>query len=156
MRIVENGIEYYVFKENIGTEENPVMLTHRFNYTHYRMCYSLRDRDPTNGEIKNHPAVGSAFIDNEGKICIIEKVCKHWHFGFYEHAVYRVHNTLSHGSIYIKNLSCLDEIVQNTIARFSKYVKLTKEEIPPEEFDIDEENEKMANEARRMLNELTK
>ncbi len=127
--------DVYRFETNIGTEEVPIVLKHKFDYALYMKYMRIK----TNGEykdrsIKDHPGIGQHFVYND-KLCVIEKVSLHWHFGYYEHVVYRVFGTLSHGTIILKNISSVDKSIIESAEEYSKCVKVNDEDVPIEQIN---------------------
>jgi len=110
-------------------------MLNRFNYALYRKYRETKDK--TSGlfkdhRIKDHPMIGRAFLRPDGIIGIIEIVSKHWWFGYYEHVVYRIHNTRSHGTGIYRNFSSVCSSISEMAEDFSKYTLLEPEDVPEE------------------------
>lgn len=125
--------DVYHFESNIGTEKDPVIIKHKFDYALY-MRYIIKIKSTfTDKIIKDHPAIGQYFIYNNN-LCVIETVSRHWHFGYYEYVVYRKHGTLSHGTIMMKNISSLCSIIIESGEEYLKCKKINKEEVYHDKF----------------------
>ena len=83
--------------------------------------------------IENHPLIGTWFQRNDGILGIIEIVSRHWWFGYYEHIVYRMHNSRSHGTAILKNISCIFDYIDESAREFQSYKILDKSEVPCED-----------------------
>lgn len=131
--------DIYYFETDIG---NGVEMQHRFDYGLYMQYYKLKHKSQDgikDRTIPDHPAIGTVFRQpGEGEICIIEKVSLHWHFGYYEHIVYRKHNTKSHGTMVMKNISSSSEPIIESATEFEMCRILSKEEVPPETISLDD------------------
>lgn len=110
------------------------VIKSRFNYELYMQYYRARHKgEHPDRSIPNHSLIGKAFQRPDGDICIIEKVNKHWHFGYYENILYRMHNTKSHGTIVGKNISSICEAIIESANDFARCTILSPMEIPEEE-----------------------
>lgn len=112
-----------------------VIMKNRFNYAQYRKYREANEHKQIparDKRIKNHPLVGRAFLRDDGVIIIVEIVSKHWWFGFYEHVVYRIHNTRSHGTGVCKNISCVCDSIIESVAEFNSYKLLDHSNVPEE------------------------
>lgn len=129
--MIRQDNDIYYFETPISED---VVMKHRFNYALYMEYYKLKSKGMIKDRsIPNHPAIGVVFKQPDtGELCIIEKVSLHWHFGYYEHIVYRKHNTRSHGTMVMKNISSADESVIESAMEFSQCKILSFEEIPVE------------------------
>jgi len=115
--------------------DGAVTVKHRFDFNKYMEYYKLKTKDEyPDREIKDHPLLGQWFI-HDGKLCVIEKVSLHWYFGYYEHVVYRMHGTKSHGTIIIKNKSSVYETVIESYFDFINCKKVDKEDVPEENIE---------------------
>ena len=131
--------EVYTFETSLI---GGVIMKHCFNYGQYRKYREAIGEDTSRPElvnrIKNHPAIGTAFQREDGTIGIIEIVSKHWWFGYYEHIVYRMHNTKSHGTGVYRNISCVCESIKESAEEFLTYKILNPSEVPPETIKLDD------------------
>lgn len=131
--------EVYTFETPLS---DGVIMKHYFNYAQYRKYREAIGQDTSRHElitrIKNHPAIGTAFQREDGSIGIIEVVSKHWWFGYYEHIVYRVHNTKSHGTGVYRNISCVCESIIDMAQEFLTYKILNTSEVPPETIKLED------------------
>ena len=117
-----------------------VIMKNRFNYAQYRKYREANEhrRIPDNEKrIKDHPLLGKAFLRSDGTIIIVEIVSNHWWFGYYEHVVYRIHNTRSHGTGVCKNISCVCDSITESVAEFNNYKLLDPSEVPAETVKLD-------------------
>lgn len=129
--------EIYTFETPIAEGVN---MFHYFNYALYRKYREAKKENPNfikDTKIKDHPLIGTAFLRDDGVIGIIEIVSRHWWFGYYEHMVYRMHNTKSHGTGVIKNISCIFDSIIESAEEFKRYKILDKSEVPPETINLD-------------------
>ena len=134
---IENG-EIFTFETPLS---GGVIMKHYFNYGQYRKYKDEIGKDDSRPElitnIKNHSAIGMAFQRPDGVICIIETVNKHWWLGYYEHIVYRIHNTHSHGTGVLSNISCIFTSIKASAEEFKTFRILDKSEVPPETIKLE-------------------
>jgi hypothetical protein len=77
--------------------------------------------DGTLCEKRHHPILGLKIQDKrDGEIGIIESLHKHWLSGYYWVIVYRKLGTKSHGTLFIKNINSISDVVINSIEEFNK------------------------------------
>ena len=129
--MIRQDNDVYYFETPIAED---VIMKHRFNYALYMDYYRLKSKGVVKDRsIPNHPAIGLVFKQlNTDELCVIEKVSLHWHFGYYEHTVYRKHNTRSHGTMVIRNISSVDETIIKSAMEFSRCQILSRKEVPVE------------------------
>lgn len=131
LTVTKDG-EVYEFETKL---QDGTPMKNRFNYSlyrKYREATKSNQDTSNNNRIKDHPAIGKAFKRDDGVIGIIEIVSRHWWFGYYEHIVYRIHNTRSHGTGVYRNISCVCESIVEMAAEFSTYEILDPSDIPEE------------------------
>lgn len=130
--------EVYTYETSIA---DGIIMQHRFDYGQYRKYReAIKDRSPIyeSTRIKDHPMIGKAFQTPDGYIGIIEIVSRHWWFGYYEHVVYRMHNTRSHGTGVLKNISSVCSSIIDSAELFKTYKILDNSEVPPEIIDLEQ------------------
>lgn len=76
--------------------------------------------DGTLCEKRYHPILGKRIINTKGKIGIIESLHKHWLAGNYWVIIYRVDGTRSHGTLWLKNINSIDQLVIEAEQEFNK------------------------------------
>ena len=114
---------------------NDLSMKHYFNYGLYRKYREQRSKisEEISHRIENHPAIGTWFQKDDGTIGVIEIISRHWWFGYYEHIVYRMHNSRSHGTAILKNISCIFDYIDESAREFQSYKILDKSEVPSED-----------------------
>lgn len=133
LTVTKDG-EIYEFETKL---QDGTPMKNRFNYSLYRKYREARTESRVNTRLHDHPMLGKAFKRDDGVIGIIEVVSKHWWFGYYEHIVYRIHNTRSHGTGVYRNLSCVCQSIIEMAAEFSKYQILQDHEVPDEVIQLE-------------------
>lgn len=98
--------------------------TMRFNSAHYqrvRQARALLGLSQPETRVIDHPLVGRRvrFADSN-EVVVIETVDRHFYLGFYEHAVYRMEGTHSHGVAFIKNISSRCSVIVEAAEEFSR------------------------------------
>lgn len=134
--MIRDGEVYYFDT----TLPDGTVMKNRFNYEHYMKYYKIkREGVPRNDRIPDHPMLGTVFRRSDGVLCIIETVSKHWHFGYYEHIVFRMHNTRSHGTMVMKNISSACDVIIESAGEFAQCVILSPFEVPEETISLEVE-----------------
>lgn len=97
--------------------------TMRFNSAHYHRVRRARELlglpRPETRDLE-HPLIGRRvrFADTN-EVVVIETVDRHFYLGLYEHAVYRMEGTQSHGVAFIKNISSRCPVIVEAAEEFS-------------------------------------
>lgn len=83
--------------------------TMRFDSAHYRRVRKARELAglaTPETRIHDHPLIGQRVrLPGRDDVVVIETVDRHFYLGYYEHAVYRMEGTRSHGVAIVKNIS---------------------------------------------------
>ena len=133
--MIQRGDVYYF--DTFLPDSTPVK--NRFDYGLYMKYYRIkRGGIPRDDSIPDHPMLGTVFKRPDGQICIIETVCKHWHFGYYFHIVFRMHNTKSHGTMVLKNISSVNDVIIESAAEFAQCTILSPLEVPEETISLED------------------
>lgn len=127
------SIEGDIYRFNTPITKD-LSMSHYFNYGLYRKYREQRSDtlEKGNHRIHDRPLIGKWFQMDNGTIAVIEIVSRHWWFGYYEHIVYRMHNTQSHGTAIIKNVSCIFDYIIEAASEFNGYKFLDDSEVPVE------------------------
>jgi hypothetical protein len=96
------------------------------NFDHYMKVYRLRRTKETENHAIEHPLLGQSLIDSQsGKLYLIEKVVKHWLWGWY--IALLIQNNGSHCLVRWENISSGDDLIIDGIEQNRKRYSLVKD-----------------------------
>jgi hypothetical protein len=93
---------------------------HRWDLEHYKNVRAANGWDvPKDHPEVNHPFLGKKFQRGDDYV-VFTKTVKHWYGGYYYFGVYEVNDSGSHGTAFIENINCINEIILDAIEDFKK------------------------------------
>jgi len=95
---------------------------HRWDFEQYMLFRKTR-----NPERKDHPEVNHRFLGKKFKrgddYVVFTKTVKHWYGGYYYFGVYEINGSGSHGTAFIENINCINDVILEAIEDFKNDYK---------------------------------